>query len=153
MHRLIVTSAAYPAVVAIGPGRARAATRAIRLLWRKAPVRLEAEMVRDAMLAVSGMLDARLGGPSFRDHSMHQAPGTAAILYAASIPAYRVRTGGHSTGHGLRGGRSHLLDAFDCPDPSTAAPRRAVTTTPLQALVDDEQRPGSSPCPTPSPTG
>jgi hypothetical protein len=34
----------------------------------------------------------------------------------------------------LRGGRSRLLDAFDCPDPSTSAPRRAVTTTPLQAL-------------------
>ena len=33
-----------------------------------------------------------------------------------------------------RGGRSPLLDAFDCPDPSTTAPRRAVTTTPLQAL-------------------
>ena len=27
-----------------------------------------------------------------------------------------------------------MLDAFDCPDPSTTAPRRAVTTTPLQAL-------------------
>ncbi len=34
-----------------------------------------------------------------------------------------------------RGGRSGLLDAFDCPDPSTTAPRRAVTTTPLQALA------------------
>ena len=34
-----------------------------------------------------------------------------------------------------RGGRSALLDAFDCPDPSTAAPRRSVTTTPLQALA------------------
>ena len=30
-----------------------------RLLWRKAPTRLEAEMVRDAMLAVSGTLDAQ----------------------------------------------------------------------------------------------
>ena len=27
-----------------------------------------------------------------------------------------------------------MLDAFDCPDPAAAAPRRAVTTTPLQAL-------------------
>ena len=33
--------------------------------------------------------------------------------------------------HSLRG----LLDALDCPDPSTTTPRRAVTTTPLQALV------------------
>ena len=33
-----------------------------------------------------------------------------------------------------RGGRSALLDTFDCPDPSSTAPRRTVTTTPLQAL-------------------
>ena len=33
-----------------------------------------------------------------------------------------------------RGGRSAVLDTFDCPDPSSAAPRRGVTTTPLQAL-------------------
>ena len=31
--------------------------------------------------------------------------------------------------------KSPLLDAFDCPDPSTKTPRRAVTTTPLQALA------------------
>ena len=35
----------------------------------------------------------------------------------------------------LRSGRSYMLDAFDCPDPSTTAPRRAVTTTPIQALT------------------
>jgi hypothetical protein len=35
----------------------------------------------------------------------------------------------------VRGGGNRLLDAFDCPDPSATAPRRAVTTTPLQALA------------------
>jgi hypothetical protein len=34
-----------------------------------------------------------------------------------------------------RGGRSPFLDTFDCPDPSATTPRRAVTTTPLQALA------------------
>jgi hypothetical protein len=34
-----------------------------------------------------------------------------------------------------RSGRNNLLDGHDCPDPSTMAPRRAVTTTPLQALA------------------
>ena len=34
-----------------------------------------------------------------------------------------------------RSGRNGLLDAHDCPDPSTVAPRRALTTTPLQALA------------------
>ena len=34
-----------------------------------------------------------------------------------------------------RGGRSAILDTFDCPDPPRTAPRRAVTSTPLQALA------------------
>ena len=34
----------------------------------------------------------------------------------------------------LRSGRNILLDAFDCPDPSTITPNRAVTTTPTQSL-------------------
>ena len=34
-----------------------------------------------------------------------------------------------------RGGRNPFLDTFDCPDPSTTAPQRANTTTPLQALA------------------
>src|SRR6185436_2130824 len=33
-----------------------------------------------------------------------------------------------------RGGKNQLLDTFDCPDPSTATPKRGATTTPLQAL-------------------
>jgi hypothetical protein len=133
MHRLIVDSAAYrqssrsdPAAVERDAGN--------RLIWRKSPVRLEAEMVRDAMLAVSGVLDTRLGGPSYLDQQILKAPGTEAILYKAvdpSTPGLSRRTLYRAW---IRGGRSGLLDAFDCPDPSTSAPRRAVTTTPLQAL-------------------
>ena len=33
-----------------------------------------------------------------------------------------------------RGGRNPFLDTFDCPDPSVTTPKRAATTTPLQAL-------------------
>ena len=91
-------------------------------------------MVRDAMLAISGVLDDKLGGPSFRDQEIVQANGTPAMLYAAADP----RTPGHNRRTlfraWARGGRSVLLNAFDCPDPSTTMPRRPVTTTPLQAL-------------------
>ena len=92
-------------------------------------------MIRDAMLAISGRLDPTLGGPSFRDQEPTRAPGTPAMLYTPADPSkpglnrrtlYRVWA---------RGGRSRFLSAFDCPDPSTTAPRRAVTTTPLQALA------------------
>jgi len=134
IHRLIVTSAAYRQSSRADPA-AMAKDAGDRLLWRKAPARLEAEMVRDAMLAVSGRLDPRLGGPSFLDHAIVKAAGTPALLYVPVAPGapeldrrtlYRAWT---------RGGRSALLDAFDCPDPSSTAPRRAVTTTPLQALA------------------
>jgi hypothetical protein len=92
-------------------------------------------MVRDAMLAVSGKLDARLGGPSFRDHRINNVPGTPAILYVPVDPATPGLDRRTLYRAWARGGRSGLLDALDCPDPSTTAPRRPVTTTPLQALA------------------
>ncbi len=133
MHRLILESAAFRQSSRFDP-TAHSRDAGNRLVWQRAPVRLQAEMVRDAMLCVAGVLDSRLGGPSFFDHSVHKAPGTPAILYetiAPGAPGTNRRTLFRAW---LRGGRSHLLDAFDCPDPSTSAPRRAVTTTPLQAL-------------------
>ena len=98
-------------------------------------MRLEAEMVRDAMLAVSGALNERLGGPGFAEFSIDKAPGTPAILYTPIEqvgPEFDRRTLYRTW---ARGGRNGFLDAFDCPDPSTSAPRRPVTTTPLQALA------------------
>jgi hypothetical protein len=134
MHKLILNSAAYRQASRSDP-LAASKDSGNRLIWQRTPVRLQAEMVRDAMLSAAGVLDSRLHGPSFFDHSVTKAPGTAAILYASIDPGapgtYR-RTLYRAW---LRGGRSHLLDAFDCPDPSTSAPRRAVTTTPLQALA------------------
>jgi hypothetical protein len=134
MHRLIVTSAAYRQGSRLDPG-AMAKDAGDRLLWRKAPTRLEAEMVRDAMLAISGTLDTKLGGPSFFDRDVSVAYRTNIVINVEADPAkpgLNRRTLYRSWG---RGARSGLLDAFDCPDPSTTAPRRAITTTPLQALA------------------
>ena len=44
-----------------------------RLVWRRPPQRLEAETFRDAVLAVSGELDLRLGGPGYRDFKVSSA--------------------------------------------------------------------------------
>jgi hypothetical protein len=133
MHRLIVTSASYRESSRIDPA-ARKVDAGDRLLWRKAPVRLEAEMVRDAILAVSGKIELSLAGPSFRDYEVVQSVGTPAVLYSPVDPAKPGLNRRTLYRAWARGGRSSLLDIFDCPDPSTTAPRRAVTTTPLQAL-------------------
>jgi len=64
LHRLIVTSAAYrmdSSPAGLEPAAGRDPDNA--LLWRREPVRLEAQVVRDAVLAVAGLLDVSPGGP------------------------------------------------------------------------------------------
>lgn len=64
LHRLIVTSRTYRLSSSLAGG-AEAAARDPdnRHLWRRLPVRLEAELVRDAIVAHSGALDPTVGGP------------------------------------------------------------------------------------------
>ncbi len=131
MHRLMVTSATYrQASLPRAEGLARDAGN--RWLWRMTPRRLEAELLRDAMLQVTGLLNATVGGPGFQDFTTYvhnsqfyemQDP-VGATFQRRSL--YRMW---------IRSGRSPFLDVFDCPDPSATAPKRAVTTTPLQALT------------------
>lgn len=101
-------------------------------LWRRQPKRVEAEVLRDTMLAITDSLSPQRYGPGYRDVAIETVG--AAHYYRAverTGPAcdrrtvYRWRP---------RGGFSSLLEAFDCPDPSAATPDRAVTTTPTQAL-------------------
>jgi hypothetical protein len=132
IHRLIVTSATYRQ--ASRPRLEALATDADnRLLWRKSPQRLEAEAVRDAILAVSGELDRTLGGPPYLDFRSYFFKGTQFYDPLEQVgPGFSRRSLYRMW---ARGGRSPLLDTLDCPDPSATAPRRAVTTTPLQALA------------------
>jgi hypothetical protein len=138
LHRTIVLSATYRQSSKIADaksGNAQAIDAGNRLLWRKSPQRLEAETVRDAMLAVSGRMNLRSGGPGFREFKIDQAPGTRAVHFTALEPVgseFERRTLYRTW---VRGSRNGLLEVFDCPDPSTTTPRRAVTTTPLQALA------------------
>ncbi len=132
VHRLMVTSAAYRQSSRFDPRAARV-DAGNRLLWRKGPARLEAEAVRDAMLAVAGRLNLAMGGPGFRDFRVTVRGAT--YTYTPSDragPDVERRTVYRTW---ARSGRSALLDTLDCPDPSTATHKRSVTTTPLQALT------------------
>lgn len=103
-----------------------------RLLWRQRLRRLEAEALRDAVLAVSGELNGAIGGPSFRDWTVRsQGNNEIYTLIDAKGPEFNRRSLYRMV---VRAGTSPFLDALDCPDPSVATPRRSVTTTPLQAL-------------------
>ncbi len=64
LHRLILTSRAYRMSSRAENRAARAADQDNTLLWRQNLRRVEAEVVRDTMLAVSGALNPKRGGPS-----------------------------------------------------------------------------------------
>jgi hypothetical protein len=130
LHRLILTSATW---------RQASAPRAdalqidgdSRWLWRFPPRRLEAEAIRDGMLAVSGTLDARAGGPSFflhdvvRENVYHYTPKATCGPAEARRMVYAFK---------VRMEQDAVFGAFDCPDGSLVMPRRGTSTTPLQAL-------------------
>jgi hypothetical protein len=131
MHRLILTSAAWRQSSTLKP-EAMTVDADNRLLWRKFPVRLEAEAIRDAALFVSGTLNAEIGGRGYRDveHYKYRGSNFYRSLEEAQADSFRRTVYRFSP----RGGRNSLLDTFDCPDPSSTAPKRAATVTPLQSL-------------------
>jgi hypothetical protein len=134
LHRLILTSATYRQAASIGNRKSEIETARDAdntLLWRFPPRRLEAEAVRDAMLAVSGQLNPQVGGPSFRPFTTSEYGATFYHLFDKGEPEFNRRTIYRMN---INSGKEPLLDAFDCPDPSVKTPRRGVTTTPLQAL-------------------
>jgi hypothetical protein len=131
LHRLIVTSAAYRQASAFRPDAARIEGDS-RLLWRFPPRRLAAEEVRDTILALAGRLDRRMGGPGYRLYRyLEDNVATYVPLDEAGPETYR-RAVYHQN---ARASRADVLTDFDCPDFALAAPRRAATTSPLQALT------------------
>jgi hypothetical protein len=102
------------------------------LLWRYSPRRLEGEIVRDAMLAVSGQLNPAVGGPSFRPFTVTNHGSDFYHLADMIGPEFNRRT--IYRAH-INSGKSSMMDSLDCPDPSIKTPARRVTTTPLAALA------------------
>ena len=65
LHRLIVTSAAYRmGSTTVGAEASPKADPDNQFLWRREPIRLESQVVRDCILALAGTLDSTMGGPS-----------------------------------------------------------------------------------------
>jgi hypothetical protein len=130
LHRLILLSATYRQSSRFEARSAKLDAES-RLLWRFPPRRLEGEAVRDAVLAVSGRLNLAAGGPGFRPFTVENFNSAFYILKDDDSPELNRRTVYRMN---VQSAKSPLLSALDCPDPSTKAPRRAATTTPIQAL-------------------
>ena len=131
LHRLIVSSQTYRQ-----SSRDRAAASRIdgasRFLWRFPPRRLSAEEVRDTILSAAGMLDSSMGGPGFKLYSYLQDNVSTYVPIDRPGPETYRRAVYH---HSARASYLDLLTDFDCPDTAFGAPRRASTTSPLQALT------------------
>ena len=105
------------------------------LLARQSRVRLNAELVRDAALSASGLLNDAIGGPSVKPP---QPEGVAELVYAGSAKwvedkgPERYRRGLYI--HYQRTAPYPMLANFDAPDSNTACSRRRRSNSPLQAL-------------------
>ena len=131
LHRLIVLSSTYRQSSTIRmPAAARDAEN--RWLWRFTPRRLEAEVVRDAMLAVSGELNRTMQGSSMQPFTITVFNTSFYHLFDSPDARFNRRTVYRAN---VITGRDPLLDCFDCPSPSVATPRRQTTVTPSQALA------------------
>jgi len=132
LHREILLSRAYRQSAAHRP-EAAALDRDTRLLWRFPPRRLGAEELRDTLLAVSGQLRLEpMGGPGFRLYRYTQNNVSTYFPLDAPGPETYRRAVYHQN---ARASVVDVLSDFDLPDTAFAAPRRASTTTPLQALT------------------
>jgi mono/diheme cytochrome c family protein len=113
IHKLIMASAAYRQGTAFDANKSRLDPDD-RLLWRRTPRRLEAEVIRDALLAVSGPLEERQFGP-----------GTLGPNHKRRSIYFFVK-------------RSQLVPTmvlFDGPDALQGVEQRTTTTIAPQALL------------------
>lgn len=130
IHRLILLSDTFRQANIPSP-RAMNIDAGTRLLWRFPSRRLEAEAVRDCVLAVSGALDPRMGGPGFSGFEVemenvrhyHPKQNFGPDDWRRMIYMTKVRQE-----------RDAVFGVFDCPDLSQVMPQRSRSTTPLQAL-------------------
>jgi hypothetical protein len=100
-----------------------------RWLWRHQRRPLDAESIRDGMLAVSGRLDRTVPGP-------HPFPAVNTWAFTIHKPFHDVYDSDHRSVYLMvqRNRRHPFLALFDAADPNLSTPQRQPTTTPTQTL-------------------
>jgi mono/diheme cytochrome c family protein len=134
IHRAIVSSATYAQASGRRP-EGRAIDPDNRLLWRQARLRLDAELIRDAALAASGLLARVLGGPSVFPPQPDgvMTLGQMKRPWSADHGPNRYRRGLYT--FFWRATPHPFLTTFDAPGGVQACTRRMRSNTPLQALT------------------
>lgn len=133
LHRLILTSAVYRQQSRSDTAREKL-DGGNRFLWRMNRRRLEAEALRDTVLAVTGRLDSRMHGPGYdlfgfeSDHS----PRYLYEQHDVDDPKTMRRTVYRFI---VRSVPDPFMESLDCADPSINVPKRNTTITALQALA------------------
>jgi hypothetical protein len=139
MHRLIVLSSTYR-MACVNDARAARLDPENRLLWRMPRRRLEAEALRDAILAVSGQLDRTIGGEEssaflYREAEILDAKrGFNANRVKSDHPYYSRFRGRSIYLPVVRNMLPDVLTLFDAADPNAVTTVRNDTTVPAQAL-------------------
>ncbi|WP_425617127.1 DUF1553 domain-containing protein [Anatilimnocola sp. NA78] len=113
MHKLIMTSAAYQQASTFDAADAKLDPEN-KLLWRFSPRRLEAEIVRDNLLTVSGALDRTQFGPGSLDETHRRRSIYFTIKRSKLVP---------------------MMQLFDQPEPLVSVGGRPSTTIAPQALM------------------
>jgi cytochrome c553 len=128
LHKLILLSASYQMSTA-HDAKAALADPDNRLLWRFNPRRLEAEAVRDSMLAVAGTLDRTVGGSLLNsgnfEYVTNDQSGTKTQYDSLRRSIYLPV---------VRNNVFDFFQAFDFVEPHVANGKRASTVVPSQAL-------------------
>ncbi|MFM1802919.1 MAG: hypothetical protein RJA81_2271, partial [Planctomycetota bacterium] len=134
LHRLIVTSATYRQASRSAHDYSEKDSENV-YLWRQNRRKLEAEAIRDSILAVSGKLNPKKGGPSFQDfvithpeHSPHYEYDQADLknpeIFRRSVYRFVVRSQPQP-----------FMATLDCADPSIRVDRRNQSVSAAQALA------------------
>jgi hypothetical protein len=100
------------------------------LLWRFPPRRVEAEVIRDAVLLASGSLDESIGGPGYRIHNTKKTYAQWEVVNNHGPDTWRRMIYQER----MRRVDDKMFTAFDFPDCGQVRAKRPISTTPLQAL-------------------
>jgi hypothetical protein len=141
LHKLIVMSETYRQESGFGFSRNDAAKAAATLdaanqwLSRQTRRKLDAEAIRDSILAVSGKLDLTMGGPSFQDFVIDKPQHSPHYEYHLHDPEDPKSHRRSIYRFIVRSQQQPFMTVLDCADPSMRVDKRNESLSPLQALA------------------